>query len=62
MIVTKIRKLISKLNKEDKLVGVWKKKRPELMAHLTKVRYRIDEDGERLVPTVEMKRKKVIRL
>ena len=62
MNLTELRKLISKLNKDDKIVGVWKKKRPELETELLKVKYKIDEDTKRLIPTVEMKRKKIIKL
>tara|TARA_B110000285_G_scaffold222955_1_gene277788 strand:+ start:8656 stop:8844 length:189 start_codon:yes stop_codon:yes gene_type:complete len=62
MNLTELRKLISKLNKDDKIVGAWKKKRPELESELLKIKYKIDEDTKRLIPTVEMKRKKIIKL
>ena len=62
MNLTELRKLISKLNKDDRIVGAWKKKRPELESALLKIKYKIDEDTKRLIPTVEMKRKKIIKL
>ncbi len=62
MNLTELRKLASKLNKDDKIVGIWKMKKPELTQKLLSVKYKIDEDLKRLVPTVEMKRKKIIKL
>ena len=36
--------------------------RPELEEALTKIKYKIDDDTKRLLPTVAMKRKKIIKL
>ena len=62
MNLTNIRKLISKLNKEDKIVRVWSKKKPELLEDLKKVQYQLDEEKQQLTPTVQMKRKRIIKL
>tara|TARA_R110002073_G_C9434463_1_gene576949 strand:+ start:1075 stop:1263 length:189 start_codon:yes stop_codon:yes gene_type:complete len=62
MNLTELRKLTSKLNKDDRIVGVWKMKKPQLTSELAKVKYSIDEEKKRLVPTVAMKRKKIIKL
>lgn len=62
MNLTNIRKLVSKLNKEDKIVGVWKKKKPEILEALKKVQYKLEEDKEQLTPLVQMKRKRIIKL
>lgn len=62
MNLTKLRKLVSNLNKEDRIVGVWKMKRPEIIDALKKVKYDVDEENERLVPKVSHKRKKIIKL
>jgi len=60
MNVLKLKKLVSKLNKEDRIVGVWKLTKSELMHELSKIRYMIDDENLRLIPTVSMKRKKAI--
>ena len=62
MNLTELRKLVSKLNKEDRIIGSWKMKKPVLISELKKVKYDIDEDKKRLVPNVAMKRKKIIKL
>tara|TARA_R110001592_G_scaffold4692_1_gene26257 strand:+ start:518 stop:706 length:189 start_codon:yes stop_codon:yes gene_type:complete len=62
MNLTDLRKLVSKLNKEDRIIGSWKMKKPVLISELKKVKYDIDEDKKRLVPNVAMKRKKIIKL
>jgi len=62
MNLTELRKLVSKLNKDDRIVGVWKMKKPDIIAALKKVKYDVDEDNKRLVPSVAMKRKKLIKL
>ena len=62
MNLTELRKLASKLNNDDRIVGVWKMKRPEIIQALSSVRYKVDEDLKRLIPTVAMKRKKIIKL
>lgn len=62
MNLTELRKLTSKLNKDDRIVGIWKMKKAQLTSELAKVKYSIDEEKKRLVPTVEMKRKKIIKL
>ncbi len=62
MNLTELRKLVSKLNKDDRISGVWKMKKPDIIAALKKVKYDVDEDNKRLVPSVAMKRKKLIKL
>ena len=62
MNLTELRKLVSKLNKDDRIVGVWKMKRPQIEEALAKVRYRIDDEAKKLIPVVEMKRKKIISM
>lgn len=62
MNLTELRKLASKLNKDDRIVGVWKMKKPELVAELKKVKYKVNEDLKQLEPSVAMKRKKIIKL
>lgn len=62
MNLTELRKLVSKLNKDDRIVGVWKMKKPDIITALKKVKYDVDEDNKRLVPSVAMKRKKLIKL
>ena len=57
-----MRKLVSQLNKDDRIVGVWKMKKPEIIAALKKVKYDIDEEKKQLNPSVAMKRKKIIKL
>ena len=57
-----LRKLASLLNNEDKINYVWKMKRADLESALEKVKYRVHEDNRRLVPTVAMKRKRIIKL
>tara|TARA_R110001592_G_scaffold358285_2_gene662912 strand:+ start:14234 stop:14458 length:225 start_codon:yes stop_codon:yes gene_type:complete len=61
MNLTDIRKLVSKLNKEDKIKGVWKKKKPEILEELKKVQYKLDEEKRQLNPLVQMKRKRIIK-
>tara|TARA_E500000318_G_C3556108_1_gene211192 strand:- start:729 stop:917 length:189 start_codon:yes stop_codon:yes gene_type:complete len=62
MNLTELRKLVSKLNKEDRIVGVWKMKKQDIVDALKKVKYDVDEDNKRLVPSVSHKRKKTIKL
>ena len=62
MNLTELRKLVAKLNKDDRIVGVWKMKRPEIEAKLKSVKYKINDELKRLEPSVEMKRKKIIKL
>ena len=62
MKLQELRKLVSKLNKEDRIVGVYKMNKEQIIEALQKVRYRVDEENKRLIPTVEMKRKKIIKL
>jgi hypothetical protein len=62
MNLNEIRKLVSKLNKDDRIVGVWKMKKPQIIDELDKVKYQLDENNKRLVPKVAMKRKKIFRL
>jgi hypothetical protein len=62
MNLKELRKLVSKLNKDDRIVGVYKMNKAQIIEALQKVRYRVDEENKRLVPTVQMKRKKIIKL
>jgi len=62
MNLTELRKLVSQLNKDDRIVGVWKMKKPEIIAALKKVKYTLDEEKKQLNPSVAMKRKKIIKL
>lgn len=62
MKLQELRKLVSKLNKDDRIVGVYKMNKDQIIKALEKVRYRVDEENKRLIPTVEMKRKKIIKL
>ena len=62
MKLQELRKLVSKLNKDDRIVGVYKMNKDQIIKALEKVRYRVDEEDKRLIPTVEMKRKKIIKL
>lgn len=62
MNLTELRKLVSKLNKDDRIVGVWKMKKDQIISELNKVKYEVDEEKKRLVPKVAMKRKKIIKL
>ena len=60
-----LRKLISKLNKDDKIImsrNGKQKKKAELIEELKKIKYRVDHENKKLIPTVEMKRKKIIKL
>ncbi len=62
MNLTELRKLVSKLNKDDRIVGVWKMKKDQIISELNKVKYEVDEEKKRLVPKVAMKRKKIVKL
>ena len=62
MNLTELRKLVSQLNKDDRIVGGWKMKKPEIIAELKKVKYTLDEEKKQLNPSVAMKRKKIIKL
>tara|TARA_R100000773_G_C4120865_1_gene56407 strand:- start:251 stop:457 length:207 start_codon:yes stop_codon:yes gene_type:complete len=61
----KLRKLISKLNKDDRIVmseNGKPKKKLQLMEEVKKKGYNIDHEKEQLRPRVQMKRRKVIKL
>lgn len=55
-------KLVSKLNKEDKIVGAYKIKKEDLIKKVEGLKYDIDHEQKELRPRVEMKRRKVIKL
>lgn len=55
-------KLVSKLNKEDKIVGAYKIKKEDLIKKVEGLKYDIDHEKKELRPRVEMKRRKVIKL
>ncbi len=57
-----LRKLVSKLNKDDRIDRVYSKKKAEIMAEVAKRGYTIDHEKKQLRPKVAMKRKKVIKL
>ena len=61
-----LRKLVSKLNKEDKIIGIWKLSKTELKEKIQKIKYEIkhnDKTGKyELRPLVQMNRRKVIKL
>ncbi len=60
--LAKLRKLVSALNRDGRIVGVYRMKRAELEEAVKKAGYSIDHDKEQLRPTSAMKRKKVINL
>lgn len=60
MNLTEIRKLVSKLNAKEKIVGVWKMKKEEIKSELAKHSYQLDEVNKALVP-VGRPRKKIIK-
>ncbi len=55
-------KLVSKLNKQDKIVGAYKMKKEDLIKKVEELKYDIEHDKKELRPRVEMKRRKVIKL
>ncbi len=62
MSLTEIRKLVSKINNDDRIDGVRKMKKPQIIEALKKVKYDLDEEKKQLTPSVAMKRKKIIKL
>lgn len=62
MKVNEIKKLLSKLNKDNKIVGIWKMNKSQLLAKISELKYELDEEKKTLVPKVEMKRRKKIKL
>jgi radical SAM superfamily enzyme len=62
MKVIEIKRLLSKLNKDNKITGIWKMNKAQLLSKISELKYELDEDNKRLVPKVEMKRRKVIKL
>lgn len=57
-----LRKLVSKLNKIDKIKGAYKMKKEDLIKEIKLLKYDIDEENKRLIPKVEMKRRKIIKI
>jgi len=55
-------KLVSKLNKQDKIIGAYKMKKEDLIKKVEELKYDIEHDKKELRPRVEMKRRKVIKL
>jgi len=55
-------KLVSKLNKQDKIVGAYKMKKEDLIKKVEELKYDIEHEKKELRPRVEMKRRKVIKL
>lgn len=55
-------KLVSKLNKEDKITGAYKMKKEDLIKKVEDLKYDIEHEKKQLRPRVEMKRRKVIKL
>jgi 2-phosphoglycerate kinase len=64
--LTHLRKLASKMNKEDKIKGVWKMSKADLKKELDKLKYEIKHNDKtkqyELRPRVQMNRRKVIKL
>ncbi len=64
--VSHLRKLASKMNKEDKIVGVWKMSKADLKKELDKLKYDCvyNEKTKKyeLRPRVQMNRRKVIKI
>tara|TARA_R100000353_G_C6488632_1_gene191153 strand:- start:35 stop:286 length:252 start_codon:yes stop_codon:yes gene_type:complete len=61
-----LRKLVSKLNKSDRIEGVYSRTNPktkaQLMTEVEKKGYIIDHEKKQLRPRVQMMRRKVIKL
>lgn len=55
-------KLVSKLNKQDKIIGAYKMKKEDLIKKVEELKYDIEHEKKELRPRVEMKRRKVIKL
>jgi hypothetical protein len=65
--LTHLRKLVSKLNKENKIVGAWKMSKPDLLKLIKKIKYEVkhnEKSGKyELRPTgTGMKRARVIKI
>jgi len=64
--LTHLRKLASKMNKEDKIVGVWKMSKDDLKDKIGKLKYEIKHNEKskkyELRPKVQMNRRKVIKI
>jgi hypothetical protein len=62
----KLKKLASKMNKEDKIVGVWKMNKTQLQNALRNKKYRVHYNEKtkkhELRPTVQMNRRVVIKV
>ena len=55
-------KLVSKLNKQDKIIGAYKMKKEDLIKKVEELKYDIEHEKKELRPRVEMKRRKIIKL
>lgn len=62
MKVNEIKKLLSKLNKDNKIVGIWKMNKSQLLSKITELKYELNEEKKMLIPTQPMKRRKLIKL
>jgi hypothetical protein len=62
MNLLELRRLASKLNKEDKIVGLWKMPKAKIIEELNKLKYRVVDNLKELHPTVAMRRRKKIKL
>lgn len=64
--LTHLRKLASKMNKEDKIVGVWKMSKADLKDKIGKLKYEIKHNEKsnkyELRPKVQMNRRRVIKV
>lgn len=62
MNLAELRKLVSKLNNEDKIKGAYKMKKADIIKELQKLNYDVDIEKKRLVPKVKTMKRKIISL
>jgi len=62
MKVTELRKLLTSINKDNKIRGIWKMRKAQIMEKITELKYILDEEKKMLVPKVQMKRRKLVKL
>ena len=60
--VREIQKLLSNLNKEKKIVGVWKMNKSQLLSEIDKQGYTIDHNKKQLKPKNKVFRQKIIKM
>tara|TARA_R110001632_G_scaffold134152_2_gene249326 strand:- start:1318 stop:1500 length:183 start_codon:yes stop_codon:yes gene_type:complete len=59
MNLTEIRKLVGKLNKEERIVNVWKMKKSEILQALLDKSYQLDEEKRQLVPIGRPRKRRI---